>query len=72
MGLDVGRVVVEGSKFAKTNHRREFQKLLAYCHENSGRIFCVGVNSVSRFARSVADPATVQVLLHGYGSPFYS
>src|SRR5438309_7740798 len=50
-GWEVDRVFVEHGESAKTANRTELKNLLAYCREHKGRIQCVVVYSVNRFAR---------------------
>lgn len=66
-GLDVDEVFVEQGESAKTTNRPEFQKLLAYCRENKGRVQCVVVYNLSRFARNAHNHLAVRALLSGFG-----
>ena len=65
--LEVDKVFVEEGESAKTTNRTEFQKLLAYCRENKGRVQTVVVYSLSRFARNANDHLAVRALLSGFG-----
>ncbi len=65
--IEVDKVWVEEGESAKTADRPEFQKLLSYCRENKGRIHCVVVYKIDRFARDKYDHYAVRLLLNKYG-----
>src|ERR1043165_8322362 len=51
----VDEVFIEQGESAKTANRTEFQKALAYCRENKGRVTWFVVYAVNRFARNSHD-----------------
>ena len=65
--FDVDKIFVEEGESAKTTNRTQFQKMLAYCRENKGRVQWVVVYAVSRFARSVHDHAQTRAHLASLG-----
>ena len=65
--FDVDKVFVEEGESAKTVNRRQFQNMLTYCRENKGKISCVVVYAVSRFARSSYDHLATRAFLLGVG-----
>ena len=66
-GFAVDKEFVEEGESAKTANRTQFQKMLAYCRENKGRVKWVVVYAVSRFARSVHDHAQTRAHLASLG-----
>lgn len=66
-GFEVGKIFVEEGESAKTINRPLFQKMIAYCKENKGRINFVVVYNLQRFARNAHDHLAVRALLHGFG-----
>ena len=66
-GLAMDRVFVDAGESAKTTDRPEFQKLMAYCRENKGRVHFVVVYAVNRFARNSYDHAVVATYLKRFG-----
>ena len=63
----VDKVFVEEGESAKTANRTQFQKMLAYCRENKGRVGRVVVYAVNRFARSSHDHLATRAFLGGLG-----
>ena len=66
-GFTILRVFIDGGESAKTTERPELQQLLAYCRQNKGRVQCVVVFNVTRFARQKYDHVTLRVLLQKLG-----
>ena len=66
-GWEVDRVFVEEGESAKTANRTELKNLLAYCREHKGRIQCVVVYSVNRFAREKHDHYLLRAQLQRLG-----
>ncbi len=66
-GLEVDRLFVEEGESAKTAHRPEFQKLVAYCRQNRKQIRYVVVYAISRFSRDKYDHYAVRGVLAGLG-----
>ena len=66
-GLTILRVFVDRGESAKTTERPELQQLLAYCRQNKGRIQCLVVYNVTRFARQRYDHVALRVLLQKLG-----
>ena len=66
-GMKADKIFVEEGESAKTVNRVEFQKALAYCRENKGRVKWLVVYAVSRFARSSHDHLQTRALLGGFG-----
>ena len=66
-GWAVDRVFVEQGESAKTANRTELKNLLAYCREHKGRIHCVVVYAVSRFARDKYDHSLLRLQLQRLG-----
>ena len=65
--FDVDKIFVEEGESAKTANRTQFQKALAYCRENKGRVQWLVVYAVSRFARSSHDHLATRALLGKLG-----
>ena len=65
--FDVDKVFVEEGESAKTAQRTQFQKMLAYCRENKGRVTWVVVYAVNRFARSSHDHLQTRAYLAALG-----
>ena len=65
--FDVDKVFVEEGESAKTAQRTQFQKMLAYCRENKGRVKWVVVYAVNRFARSSHDHLATRAFLAALG-----
>jgi site-specific DNA recombinase len=66
-GFEVARVFVEEGETAKTADRTEFQKLLAFCRENRGRVHALVVYNLSRFARDRFDHHAILAHLRSLG-----
>jgi site-specific DNA recombinase len=66
-GWSVDLVFVERGESAKTANRTELKKLLAYCREHKGRVQCVVVYSVNRFAREKYDHYALRAQLQRPG-----
>jgi site-specific DNA recombinase len=66
-GIEVLEVFVDEGESAKTTDRPEFQRLLAYCREQRGRVQHVVVYSINRFARNQHDHVVIRALLKGLG-----
>ena len=66
-GSAVDKVFIEEGESAKTANRTEFQKMLAYCRENKGRVKWVVVYSVSRLPAAVHDHAQTRAHLASLG-----
>jgi len=66
-GWQVERVFVEKGESAKTANRTELKELLTYCREHKGRIHCVVVYAVSRFARDKYDHYLLRAQLQRLG-----
>ena len=62
-GFEVVEVFEDAGESAKTTDRPEFQRLLAYCRTNKGRVQFVVVYNVTRFSRNAYDHAVVRTLL---------
>jgi site-specific DNA recombinase len=65
--FDVDKIFREEGESAKTANRPEFQKMLAYCRENKGRVKWVVVYAVNRFARSSHDHSATRAFLAALG-----
>ena len=65
--FDVDKIFVEEGESAKTAQRTQFQKMLAYCRENKGRVKWVVVYAVNRFARNSHDHLGTRALLWKLG-----
>ena len=66
-GFKIFRVFIDKGESAKTTERPELQKLLACCCQNKGRIQCVVVHNVTRFARHRYDHIVLRALLQKLG-----
>lgn len=55
--------VFKDEESARTADRPEFQKLLEYCQQHSGKVSHVVVADLSRFARNTGDQATAMARL---------
>lgn len=66
-GWQVDRVFVEKGESAKTADRTQLQAMLAYCRQSKGRIGCVVVYSLSRFARAKFDHVVLRAHLYKLG-----
>ncbi len=66
-GWQVDRAFEERGESAKTANRTELKNLLSYCRENKGRVHCVVVYALSRFARDKYDHAVLRAQLHALG-----
>jgi len=66
-GFAVDRVFVDAGESAKTTDRPEFQRLMAYCRENRGRVHFVVVYAINRFARNSYDHTVVAAYLKRFG-----
>jgi len=60
-------VFEDAGESAKTTDRADFQRLLEYCRTNKGRVRCVVVYNVTRFARNLKDHVFVRAQLLSYG-----
>ena len=69
-GFDVAEVFIERGESAKTAHRTELLKLVAYCQANKRTVRAVVVYSFSRFARNTSDHHQIGGLLVGWGSVY--
>ncbi len=65
--FDVDKVFVEEGESAKTANRTQFQKALAYCRENKGKVTWLVVYAVSRFARNSHDHQATRAILGTVG-----
>jgi site-specific DNA recombinase len=66
-GFDVAVVFVERGESAKTAHRPELLKLVAYCQANKRTVRAVVVYSFSRFARNTSDHHQIRGMLMTWG-----
>ena len=66
-GWTVDRVFVEKGESAKTADRTELKNLLTHCREHRGRIHCVVVYAVNRFARDQYDHSVLRLQLQRLG-----
>ena len=66
-GFTIHQVFIDRGESAKTTERPELQQLLAYCRQNTGRIQCVVVYNVTRFARHRYDHIVLRALLQKLG-----
>lgn len=66
-GFAMDRVFTDAGESAKTTERPEFQRMLAYCRANKGRVHFVVVYTVSRFARNSLDHGVIGAYLKGLG-----
>ncbi len=66
-GFEVNQIFVDEGESAKTTDRTEFQKLLAYCRQNKGKVQYVVVYAVNRFSRNQYDHYAIKALLSGLG-----
>lgn len=66
-GFNVNKVFVEEGESAKTEKRTEFQRMLAYCQENKGKVKWVVVYGVSRFSRSLHVHSATRAFLAALG-----
>ena len=64
---EVDKVFVEEGESAKTANRTQFQKALAYCRENKGKVKWLVVYAVSRFARNSHDHLATRAFLGSVG-----
>ena len=65
--IEVADVFEDAGESAKTTDRPEFQRLLAYCRTNKGRVQLVVVYNVTRFSRNTYDHSFVRTLLLRHG-----
>jgi site-specific DNA recombinase len=65
--FEVDKVFVEEGESAKTANRTQFQKALAYCRENKGRVKWFVVYALNRFARNSHDHLATRAVLAGWG-----
>ena len=65
--FDVDKIFVEEGESAKTANRTQFQKALAYCRENKGKVQWFVVYTLSRFCRNAHDHLATRALLAGWG-----
>jgi site-specific DNA recombinase len=66
-GWAVDRIFIEQGESAKTANRTQLKNLLGFCRENRGRIHCVVVYSLSRFAREKYDHCMLRLQLQRLG-----
>ena len=66
-GFEVAQVFVERGESAKTADRPQLQALLAYCHQNKGRVQAVVVYALSRLSRNTSDHHVIRGILLGRG-----
>jgi DNA invertase Pin-like site-specific DNA recombinase len=65
--LRVLRLFTDRGESARSTDRTEFQKMLAYCRENRGKVSHVVVADLSRLARNVVDQGTTIAMLQQLG-----
>lgn len=66
-GYDVDQVFVDAGESAKTTDRPAFQRLLAHCRHQKGKLHAVVVYSLTRFSRNTTDHHVIAGLLRGLG-----
>lgn len=66
-GYEVAEVFVDRGESAKTTDRPEFQRLITFCRQHTGKVQAVIVYGLSRFSRNTADHHAIAALLRGKG-----
>ena len=66
-GYDIAQVFIEQGESAKTVHRTELQRLLAYCSLKKNNIHAVIAYKIDRISRNTDDYSHIRLLLKRYG-----